>query len=98
MTNFPTLELLTKKFGSICIPLDIVRRHYANHLGMPQFLRKIREGKITLRVVKGDWGGKKQRVVYLHDLAQWIDGADWKTIYPPGWNDTPNHSDDRSSE
>lgn len=97
MADFPTLEFLKKKYGNICIPLDIVRRHYASHLGMPQLLRKIREGKITLRVVKGDWGGSTQRVVYLHDLAQWIDGADWKTIYPPGWNDTPN-DDDRSSE
>lgn len=53
MSDFPTLEFLKKKYGNICIPLDIVRRHYASHLGMPQLLRKIREGKITLRVVKG---------------------------------------------
>jgi hypothetical protein len=95
--DFPTLSLLRRRYGSVCIPLDTVRRHYANHLGMPRFLRKIREKEITLRVVKGDWGGRTQRVVYLHDLAQWIEGLQWKADYPLG-DDQPPNDDDRSSE
>ena len=97
MDDFPTLNLLRRRYGSVCIPLDTVRRHYANHLGMPQFLRKIREKDITLRVVKGDWGGRTQRVVYLHDLAQWIEGLHWKAAHPQNDDRQPNE-DDRSSE
>lgn len=97
MDDFPTLDLLRRRYGSVCIPLDTVRRHYANHLGMPRFLRKIREKEIPLRVVKGDWGGRMQRVVYLHDLAQWIEDLHPKATHPLGEAHLPDE-DDRSSE
>lgn len=66
------LDLLQRQYGSVCIPLEVVRRQYLGHLGMPQLLRVIGRGRITLRVVKSDWGGRTQRVVYLHDLAEWL--------------------------
>ncbi|WP_460155659.1 pyocin activator PrtN family protein [Pseudomonas sp. S2_H10] len=66
------LDVLQRQYGSICIPLEVVRRQYLGHLGMPQLLRQIGRGRITLRVVKSDWGGGTQRVVYLHDLAEWL--------------------------
>ncbi|WP_413703610.1 pyocin activator PrtN family protein [Pseudomonas sp. Pseusp16] len=66
------LDVLQRQYGSVCIPLEVVRRQYLGHLGMPQLLRKIGRGRITLRVVKSDWGGRTQRVVYLHDLAEWL--------------------------
>jgi hypothetical protein len=66
------LDVLQRQYGSVCIPLEVVRRQYLGHLGMPQLLRKIGRGRITLRVVKSDWGGGTQRVVYLHDLAEWL--------------------------
>jgi hypothetical protein len=66
------LEMLRAKYGSVCVPLEVVRREHLGHLGMPQLLRALGRGRITLRVVKSDWGGRGQRVVYLHDLAVWL--------------------------
>ncbi|GEM_PF-3500369 len=44
------------------------------HLGtVALLLRRIREGRIQLRVCKADWGGRPCKVVYLHDLAEWYD-------------------------
>lgn len=67
------LEKLREKYGSVCIPLEVVRLQYLGHLSMPQLLRAIARGRIALRVIKSDWGGRTQRVVYLHDLAEWIE-------------------------
>lgn len=36
-------------------------------------LRSISEGRLSLRVVTGDWGGQRSKVVYLHDLASYLD-------------------------
>ncbi|PRA58672.1 pyocin activator PrtN family protein [Pseudomonas sp. MYb187] len=73
MVDSQTYDMLQKRYGSTCLPLEIVRQHYLSHLGMPSLLRALGKGKLTLRVVKGDWGGRLQRVVYLHDLARWLD-------------------------
>ena len=68
------MTLLRRQYGSICIPLEQVRKEYLSHLGTEALLlRRIREGKISLRVCKGDWGGRPCKVVYLHDLAEWLD-------------------------
>ena len=77
MTDYSTLAMLRRRYGSICIPLEQVRDEYAPHLGtVTLLLRRIREGKIQLRVCKGDWGGRRCKVVYLHDLAAWLDSCD----------------------
>ncbi|WP_223543742.1 pyocin activator PrtN family protein [Pseudomonas sp. BF-B-28] len=70
-----TFEALREKYGSVCVPLEVVRLQYLGHLSMPQLLRALGRGRITLRVIKSDWGGRSQRVVYLHDLAEWIEGC-----------------------
>lgn len=73
MVDSQTYDMLLKRYGSTCLPLEIVRQHYLPHLGMPALLRTLGKGGLTLRVVTGDWGGRMQRVVYLHDLASWLD-------------------------
>lgn len=73
MVDSQTYDMLLKRYGSICLPLEIVRQHYLQHLGTSALLRELGKGRLTLRVVKGDWGGRIQRVVYLHDLATWLD-------------------------
>lgn len=73
--HISSLELLRKRYGAVSIPLEVVRREHFPHLGTSQLLRAIRCGRISLRVVSEDFGGVKKRVVYLHDLAQFIDAA-----------------------
>lgn len=73
MVDTQTYDMLLKRYGSMCLPLEIVRQHYLSHLGTPALLRELGKGRLTLRIVKGDWGGRIQRVVYLHDLASWLD-------------------------
>ena len=71
VTENSVFEMLWKKYGSVCVPLEVVRREYLGHLGMPNLLRALSRGEITLRVIKGDWGGRTHREVYLDDLAKW---------------------------
>lgn len=73
MNDFSTLAMLRRQYKDVCIPLDTVRRNYFPHLGMSQMLRSISEGRLPLRVVTGDWGGQRRKVVYLHDLASYLD-------------------------
>ena len=73
MSDSQTYDMLLKRYGSTCLPLELVRQHYLSHMGMPALLRAFGKGRISLRVVKGEWGGRMQRVVYLHDLASWLD-------------------------
>ncbi|WP_420875307.1 pyocin activator PrtN family protein [Pseudomonas chlororaphis] len=65
--------MLRRKYRAICVPLEVVRRDYFPNLKMPSLLRNLREKRILLRVVVGDWGGVRQRVVYMHDLADFFD-------------------------
>ncbi|MNG21627.1 Pyocin activator protein PrtN [compost metagenome] len=86
--------MLRRRYGSICIPLEQVRREYLGHIGTKSYLlRVIREGRLPLRVVKAEWGGTVQRVVYLHDLADWIDRN-----APSNRDNEPSKIDDHSSE
>lgn len=73
MVDSQTYDMLLKRYGSTCLPLEIVRQHFLPHLGIPTLLRELGRGRLTLRVVTGDWGGRVQRVVYIHDLASWLD-------------------------
>jgi hypothetical protein len=73
VTDYSNLALLKRKYGGTCISLDIFRRDYLPGLKMSSLLRFISTGRITLRVVKSDWGGTAQRIVYLHDIADWLD-------------------------
>lgn len=76
MTDYSTLALLRRQYGSVCIPLEQARKDWLPHLGTEALLlRRIREGRIRLRVCKGDWGGHPCKVVYLHDLAELIDSS-----------------------
>lgn len=74
MTDYSTLAMLRRQYGSVCISLEQFRKDWMQDWGNDALLlRRIREGKISLRVCKGDWGGRRCKVVYLHDLAEWID-------------------------
>ncbi|WP_350581584.1 pyocin activator PrtN family protein [Pseudomonas sp. HY2-MNA-CIBAN-0224] len=65
--------MLWQQYNAVSIPLDTARRNYFPHLSMNYFLRSVRAGRIPLRVVTGDWGGQRSKVVYLHDLASYLD-------------------------
>lgn len=74
MTDHSTLAMLRRRYGSVCIPIEQVRKDYLPHLGtVALLLRRIREDRVQLRVCKSDWGGRACKVVYLHDLADWLD-------------------------
>ena len=71
-----TLGMLRIRYGEVCIPLEVVRREYFPEIGSTRYLLQvIRSGQIKLRVVRSDWGGRTQRVVYLHDLADFLDAC-----------------------
>ncbi len=73
MVDSQTYDMLLRRYDSTCLPLEIVRQHYLPHLSTPALLRALGKETLSLRVVSGDWGGRMQRVVYLHDLASWLD-------------------------
>lgn len=91
MTDYSTLAMLRRQYGEVCIPLEVVRRKYFPHIGSTRYLlHVIRSERIKLRVVRSDWGGRTQWVVYLHDLADFLDACCSSTAWPK--------TDDRSSD
>ena len=65
--------MLWQQYNTVSIPLDTARRNYFPHLSMNYFLRSVRAGRIPLRVVTDNCGGRRSKVVYLHDLADYLD-------------------------
>lgn len=68
-----TLEQLQRQFATPCPSLEAVRAEYFPHLNERQLLRKIRSGSINLRITQHDRSQRAPRVVYLHDLAAYLD-------------------------
>lgn len=69
-----TLNQLRTEFATPCPTLSAVRERYFSHIGNDRYLlRKISAGSIQLKVTR--LGGRQgQCVVYLHDLADYLDG------------------------
>ena len=70
-----TYDLLSKQFGKPCLSLADVREHYFSHIQTDRYLlSQIKAGRIAL-VVKPAYHGsaRAKPVVYLHDLAAFLD-------------------------
>jgi hypothetical protein len=69
-----TLEQLRRQFDTPCPTLAKVLEKYFPHITSEEyFLKKTRKGEITLRVSKAHGTRKAPNVVYLTDLATWLD-------------------------
>lgn len=70
-----TLDQLRKEFATPCPSLTAVRERYFAHISSDRYLlRRISAGRIELKVTRlGSAGNKGTAVVYLHDLAAYLD-------------------------
>lgn len=73
----PTFQQLLRRYDRPCLTLDEVRAEWFPHIQQEKsLLRAIREGRIGLRYTTLQPGRYTTRVVYLHDLATWLDSRD----------------------
>lgn len=78
-----TLEQLRRQFNTPCPPLHEVLERYFPHITSEEyFLKRCRKGAITLRVTKLDDTKKARHVVYLTDLANWLDAQNPSNTHP----------------
>lgn len=69
-----TLDLLRKQFATPCPSLTAVREHYFTHIRTDRYLlEEIKAGRIALVVKRLHNSARAKRVVYLHDLADFLD-------------------------
>lgn len=70
-----TLDQLRKEFVTPCPSLTTVRERYFSHISSDRYLlRRISAGRIKLKVTRlGGAGNKGTAVVYLQDLAAYLD-------------------------
>ena len=69
-----TLNQLRQEFATPCPTLAAVRERYFSHITSDRYLlRKISAGTIQLKVTRLGGSSKGQPVVYLHDLADYLD-------------------------
>jgi hypothetical protein len=69
-----TLEQLRRQFATPCPTLSAVREQYFTHIRTDRYLlTEIKAGRIALVVKRLHGSARAQRVVYLHDLANFLD-------------------------
>lgn len=69
-----TLEQLRRQFATPCPTLAAVREQYFAHIRTDRYLlTEIKAGRIALVVKRLHGSTRAQRVVYLHDLAEFLD-------------------------
>lgn len=69
-----TLEQLRSEFCTPCPTLSAVRERYFPHIGTDRRLRElINKGEIDLKLSKLHNSAKAQHVVYLNNLAAYLD-------------------------
>lgn len=69
-----TLEQLRRQFTTPCPTLAAVREQYFAHIRTDRYLlAEIKAGRISLDVKRLHGSTRAQRVVYLHDLAMFLD-------------------------
>lgn len=72
-----TYEQLLRRYDRPCLPLDEVRAEYLPHISSMQYLmEEIHKGKCRLRYTRLSATRKAPPVVYLRDLAAWLDAQD----------------------
>ncbi|MGV8860159.1 MAG: pyocin activator PrtN family protein [Pseudomonas sp.] len=69
-----TLDQLRGEFATPCPTLSAVRERYFSHIASDRYLlRKVSAGSINLKITRLGGSSKGQAVVYLHDLAEYLD-------------------------
>lgn len=69
-----TYQLLMRRYSRPCLTLDEVRAEYLPNINsMEYLLKRIDGGHIGLRYTRLRGAPKAKSVVYLQDLAAWLD-------------------------
>lgn len=69
-----TLEQLRRQFSTPCPTLSSVREQYFTHIRTDRYLlSEIKAGRIELVVKRHHCSARAKPVVYLHDLAAFLD-------------------------
>ncbi|WP_166359306.1 pyocin activator PrtN family protein [Pseudomonas akapageensis] len=69
-----TLDQLRRQFATPCPTLTAVREQYFPHIRTDRYLQnEIRAGRIPLKLTKLHGSARAKPVVYLHDLAAYLD-------------------------
>jgi hypothetical protein len=69
-----TYDQLLKEWSTPCPTLTEIRERYFPHIGSDRYFKTlINKGRIDLQVSKIEPSGKAQNVVYLHNLAAYLD-------------------------
>ncbi|MFV2946446.1 pyocin activator PrtN family protein [Pseudomonas japonica] len=75
-----TLDQLRQQWPTPCPTMSAIREHYFPHIRTDRRFRElINAGEINLKLTKLHNSARAQHVVYLHDLATYIDA---KAIQP----------------
>ncbi|WP_460129558.1 pyocin activator PrtN family protein [Pseudomonas sp. H1_D05] len=69
-----TLNLLRKQFDTPCPPLSMVREQYFSHIRTDRhLLKEINAGRVSLKLTRLHNSVRAKPVIYLHDLADYLD-------------------------
>jgi hypothetical protein len=69
-----TLDQLRRQFATPCPTLTAVREHYFSHIRTDRYLlSEIKAGRISLKLTKLHGSTRAKPLVYLHDLATYLD-------------------------
>jgi hypothetical protein len=69
-----TYKQLLEEYRLPCLPLaEVQARYFPRYRHQSSLLRAIKAGRVTLRVTPLQRGRYSHRVVYLQDLADWLD-------------------------
>lgn len=69
-----TLEQLRRQFATPCPTLAAVREQYFPHIRTDRYLlSEIKKGRVRLIVTRLHSSARAKPVVYLHDLATYLD-------------------------
>lgn len=75
-----TLDQLRTQWTTPCPTLSAVREHYFPHIKTDRRFRElIQKGEINLTLKKLHSSARAQYVIYLHDLADYLDGQQKQT-------------------
>ncbi|MDH0154334.1 pyocin activator PrtN family protein [Stutzerimonas chloritidismutans] len=78
-----TYQQLLRRYDRPCLPLDEVRAEYLPHIGdVESLIKLIHQGRVRLRYTRTDVTRKAPPVVYLRDLAAWLDAHDPSNTQP----------------
>lgn len=75
-----TLDQLRQQWPTPCPTMTAVREHYFPHIQTDRRFRElVRDGRIKLKLTKLHNSARAQHVVYLNDLAAYLDAQATQT-------------------